>query len=174
MALFFVGAVAFAFRPGSGKQSRRGRPHSSEGRLIMSDEHIDEVVGHLHHRPRVGWHQGAQQPTSALVGHDVLRHHRLGDRLHHRLSGMADADVGDQGRARLFEPRRRQQRACRGRSRQGEVCRRRSIENGRSEIAGRRRLREFAVAAGSAAYKVNCVQCHGSGAQGSQGLSQPQ
>jgi cytochrome c oxidase cbb3-type subunit 3 len=31
-------------------------------------------------------------------------------------------------------------------------------------------LREFATAAGSAAFKVNCVQCHGSGAQGSPGF----
>lgn len=30
-------------------------------------------------------------------------------------------------------------------------------------------LRTFAIAGGSAAYKVNCVQCHGSGAQGSRG-----
>jgi cytochrome c oxidase cbb3-type subunit 3 len=39
-----------------------------------------------------------------------------------------------------------------------------------SEIAGDDALREFAVAAGSAAYKVNCVQCHASGAQGSHGF----
>lgn len=30
-------------------------------------------------------------------------------------------------------------------------------------------LRQFATAAGSAAFKVNCIQCHGSGAQGSAG-----
>ncbi len=30
-------------------------------------------------------------------------------------------------------------------------------------------LRQFAIAAGAAAFKVNCVQCHGSGAQGSVG-----
>ena len=30
-------------------------------------------------------------------------------------------------------------------------------------------LRQFAAAAGAAAFKVNCVQCHGSGAQGSPG-----
>lgn len=36
-----------------------------------------------------------------------------------------------------------------------------------SEIATDDALREFAVAAGGAAFKVNCVQCHGSGAQGS-------
>ena len=36
-----------------------------------------------------------------------------------------------------------------------------------SEIAADDALREFAVAAGGAAFKVNCVQCHGSGAQGS-------
>lgn len=30
-------------------------------------------------------------------------------------------------------------------------------------------LRQFAVAAGGAAFRINCVQCHGSGAQGSAG-----
>jgi cytochrome c oxidase cbb3-type subunit 3 len=39
-----------------------------------------------------------------------------------------------------------------------------------SEIAADDALREFAVAAGGAAFKVNCVQCHGSGAQGSAGF----
>ena len=37
------------------------------------------------------------------------------------------------------------------------------------EIAADETLRQFAVAAGAAAFKVNCVQCHGSGAQGSVG-----
>jgi cytochrome c oxidase cbb3-type subunit 3 len=31
-------------------------------------------------------------------------------------------------------------------------------------------MRQFAVSSGSALYKVNCVQCHGSGAQGSKGF----
>ncbi|TIT67112.1 MAG: cytochrome-c oxidase, cbb3-type subunit III, partial [Mesorhizobium sp.] len=39
-----------------------------------------------------------------------------------------------------------------------------------SEIAADDALREFAVAAGGATFKVNCVQCHGSGAQGSAGF----
>ncbi|AZV19861.1 MAG: cytochrome-c oxidase, cbb3-type subunit III [Mesorhizobium sp.] len=39
-----------------------------------------------------------------------------------------------------------------------------------SEIAADDALREFAVAAGGAAFKVNCTQCHGSGAQGSAGF----
>lgn len=39
-----------------------------------------------------------------------------------------------------------------------------------SEIASDDALREFAIAAGGAAFKVNCVQCHGSGAQGSKGF----
>ncbi|MER8753995.1 cytochrome-c oxidase, cbb3-type subunit III [Mesorhizobium sp. M1050] len=39
-----------------------------------------------------------------------------------------------------------------------------------SEIAADDTLREFAVAAGAAAFKLNCVQCHGSGAQGSKGF----
>lgn len=37
------------------------------------------------------------------------------------------------------------------------------------EISSDPDLLQFAVAGGSAAYKVNCVQCHGSGAQGSPG-----
>ncbi|MEI9426122.1 cytochrome-c oxidase, cbb3-type subunit III [Mesorhizobium sp. Cs1299R1N3] len=39
-----------------------------------------------------------------------------------------------------------------------------------SEIAADDALREFAIAAGGATFKVNCVQCHGSGAQGSKGF----
>ena len=38
------------------------------------------------------------------------------------------------------------------------------------EIAADDKLREFAVAAGAAAFKVNCVQCHGSGAAGGKGF----
>jgi cytochrome c oxidase cbb3-type subunit III len=38
-----------------------------------------------------------------------------------------------------------------------------------AEIAGDDALREFAVAGGAAAFKVNCVQCHGSGATGGKG-----
>lgn len=41
----------------------------------------------------------------------------------------------------------------------------RSVE----EILADDALRTFAVSAGAAAFKVNCVQCHGSGAQGSPG-----
>ncbi|MBN9002387.1 MAG: cytochrome-c oxidase, cbb3-type subunit III [Rhizobiales bacterium] len=37
------------------------------------------------------------------------------------------------------------------------------------EILADEKLRTFAAAAGAAAFKVNCVQCHGSGAQGSPG-----
>ncbi|TPM18182.1 cytochrome-c oxidase, cbb3-type subunit III [Mesorhizobium sp. B2-3-5] len=39
-----------------------------------------------------------------------------------------------------------------------------------SEILADDSLREFAVAAGGAAFKVNCTQCHGSGATGSKGF----
>lgn len=39
-----------------------------------------------------------------------------------------------------------------------------------SEITADDALRQFAVAAGGATFKVNCVQCHGSGAQGSKGF----
>ncbi|MVA97433.1 cytochrome-c oxidase, cbb3-type subunit III [Nitratireductor sp. CAU 1489] len=38
-----------------------------------------------------------------------------------------------------------------------------------ADILADEQLRLFAVSAGAAAFKVNCVQCHGSGAQGSAG-----
>ena len=38
-----------------------------------------------------------------------------------------------------------------------------------SKIAASPELRQYAIAAGRAAFKVNCVQCHGSGAQGGPG-----
>ena len=38
-----------------------------------------------------------------------------------------------------------------------------------AEILADDGLRQFATAAGAAAFKVNCIQCHGSGAQGSAG-----
>src|SRR5690606_37770462 len=37
------------------------------------------------------------------------------------------------------------------------------------EILADDTLRQFAISAGAAAFKVNCVQCHGSGAAGSPG-----
>jgi cytochrome c oxidase cbb3-type subunit III len=46
-----------------------------------------------------------------------------------------------------------------------DAIRSKSVE----EIAGDDVLREFAVAAGAAAFRVNCVQCHGSGATGARG-----
>jgi cytochrome c oxidase cbb3-type subunit III len=39
-----------------------------------------------------------------------------------------------------------------------------------NEIIADDNLREFAAAAGAAAFKVNCIQCHGSGAEGSPGF----
>ncbi len=39
-----------------------------------------------------------------------------------------------------------------------------------AEIVADEKLRTFAVAAGAAAFKVNCIQCHGTGAQGSAGF----
>ncbi len=39
-----------------------------------------------------------------------------------------------------------------------------------TEILADDKLRSFALAAGAAKFKVNCVQCHGSGAEGSKGF----
>jgi cytochrome c oxidase cbb3-type subunit III len=38
-----------------------------------------------------------------------------------------------------------------------------------TEIVADEKLRTFAISAGGAAFKVNCIQCHGTGAQGSAG-----
>ncbi len=38
------------------------------------------------------------------------------------------------------------------------------------EVTANPELRAFAISSGAALYKVNCVQCHGSGAQGSKGF----
>ncbi len=38
-----------------------------------------------------------------------------------------------------------------------------------ADIVADDKLRTFAISAGSAAFKVNCIQCHGTGAQGSPG-----
>lgn len=38
-----------------------------------------------------------------------------------------------------------------------------------AEIEANPELLQFAIAGGAAAFKVNCIQCHGSGAQGSEG-----
>ena len=76
-----------------------------EGGLIMSEQAYRRDHRRRDHRPRVGRHQGAQQPAAALVAVDLLRHHRLGARLYDRLSGLAAVNR-DQGRARLFQPRR--------------------------------------------------------------------
>ena len=43
-------------------------------------------------------------------------------------------------------------------------------EKSLAEIVADKKLRTFAVSAGGAAFKVNCIQCHGTGAQGSAGF----
>ncbi len=43
-------------------------------------------------------------------------------------------------------------------------------EKSLTEIVADEKLRTFAVSAGGAAFKVNCIQCHGTGAQGSAGF----
>ncbi|MHA3913479.1 cytochrome-c oxidase, cbb3-type subunit III [Halovulum sp. GXIMD14793] len=52
-------------------------------------------------------------------------------------------------------------------SKAGQIAaiREKSVE----EILADPELRSFAIASGAAAFKINCVQCHGSGAQGSPG-----
>ena len=43
-------------------------------------------------------------------------------------------------------------------------------EKSLTDIIADEKLRTFAVSAGGAAFKVNCIQCHGTGAQGSAGF----
>jgi len=42
-------------------------------------------------------------------------------------------------------------------------------EKSLDEVVGDEKLRRFAISAGQAAFKINCIQCHGSGASGSPG-----
>jgi cytochrome c oxidase cbb3-type subunit III len=99
----------------------------------------------------MGRYPGAQQSHAALVGLDVLRHDPLGDRLYDRVSGVAADLRCDDRHARLVEPRHYRNRACQ-----------RQAGTGRHG----RQLSQFAIAGGASAFKVNCAQCHGSGAAG--------
>ena len=78
---------------------------------------------------------------------------------------MADDQDGDDWNARLFEPRRVEDRSCRGRCRAGRLPYR-DRNSSLQDILADDDLRTFAAAAGAAAFRVNCVQCHGSGAAG--------
>ena len=51
---------------------------------MASNKH-DAAHERRDHRPRVGRHQGAEQAAAQMVALDLLRHHRLGDRLLARL-----------------------------------------------------------------------------------------
>ena len=105
---------------------------------------------------------------AALVAVDVLRHDRVGDRLFDCLSGVAIDQLCNDRPSRLFEPCqcRARHRRCQGRTR--AVARSHLHFKPRSDCRDPELL-AFARAGGAAAFRVNCVQCHGSGAAGGKG-----
>src|SRR6516165_10847322 len=64
------------------------------------------------HRPRVGWHPGAQYPAAALVAVDVLRDDHLVDRLLGRLSVLASYFLLQRRPVPLAYPQLRREPAC--------------------------------------------------------------
>ena len=132
-------------------------------------EHFDDSHRHRHDRTRVGWRARAQHAAAALVAVDVLRHHRLVDRLLDRLSVVAAA-------VRLHA------RACSAGNRatrsstSWRACRRSA---GRwptssptlrcSEIVNDEQLLAFARAQARPIFNENCAACHGSGGGGAKG-----
>ncbi len=55
----------------------------------MTEKHIDEATGVSTTGHEWDGIKELNNPLSALVALDLLRHHPVGDRLHHRLSGLA-------------------------------------------------------------------------------------
>ena len=63
-------------------------------------------IRHRNHRPRLGWHQGTEHATAALVVGIVHRLHRLGHRLLDRDAGLAAPAQLYPWRAQSFPARR--------------------------------------------------------------------
>ena len=107
------GACVYALNPRNrGQFDEAARASAREGlnRCPLSKTQVDSRHRHRHHRPRVGRHPGAEHAAAALVAVAVLRLHRLGHRLRHRLSGDPAGLQLHQGPARLRQPRRDRRR----------------------------------------------------------------
>ena len=134
-------------------------------------EHKRNRSSHRHgdHRPRVGRHQGTEHAAAALVGQDLLRLHRLGDRLLGRVSGLA-AGVG------ATPP------ACSNYSSRAEVAvelaKLEKIRGDKMVALGTASLADIekdpallalARARGKTVFGDNCAPCHGTGGAGAKG-----
>ena len=103
--------------------------------------------------------------------------HRLGARLRRRsIPAWPLITAATAGPARLVQPRRRRRgRWPRPSARAGRTARAASRTTAARRDPRRRRADAASPSRGGrSAFKVNCVQCHGSGAAGCAGLSQPQ
>jgi cytochrome c oxidase cbb3-type subunit 3 len=117
----------------------------------------------------VGWYQGVEQSAAALVAVDLLLTIIVGDRLYGGLypaipliEGATKGMLGYSSRADVVAE------LADAKAAQGELLER-VAATPLEEIAGDPDLLQFAIAGGSSAFKVNCAQCHGSGAAGSAG-----
>ena len=118
--------------------------------------------------------QRTQHAAAALVAVDLLRLHRLGDRLLDRLSGLAAADharrkASSAGtRAAPSSTDLDELTALRG------PMMAKLAQASLADIEKDPQLSDFARALGRAAFADNCAPCHGAGGGGVAGLSQSQ
>ena len=99
-----------------------------------------------------------------------LRHHRLGDRLYHRLSGLAGHLVGHRGHAWAGPPAPTSPMTyCSQAEAANADINARLAEAELTAISTDPELSGYATSAGAAVFKTFCAQCHGSGAAGAKG-----
>ena len=191
-SLVFVGAVAWAFRPG-----RRQLPTTQADIPFKNDDRRTDD-GRRRQARRIGRAQtsgveidpvtGSRPPaTTGTASRNSTRRCRAGGcgRSTPRSSSRSATSCSTR-RCPLLA--RRRPRGVLGystraavaddiaaaRAGPGRCASTRSPTLPLDEIAPTADLTRFAVAGGRSAFQVNCVQCHGSGAAGSHGLSQPQ
>ena len=118
----------------------------------------------------MGRHPRAEQAAAQMVAVDVLRHHRVGDRLLAADAGLAARlRATPRGCSAIASARRVAEQLASGEGRQGGVSRRRSPQAISRRSTTIPSCCSFALAGGEAAFGDNCAPCHGRGAQGAFG-----
>lgn len=117
----------------------------------------------------MGWHSRTQQSDAALVGLYVLRHDPLGVGYavaYPSIPLLTDATKGMLGFSSRAEVSTELANAKAAQAGSLERIASSSLD----EIIADPQLQQFAAAGGASAFKVNCAQCHGSGAAGAKGF----
>jgi hypothetical protein len=150
-------------------------PRDDPRRKRRPNERQDKKHGRgRDHGPRMGRHQGTEQPAAALVAVDLLRLHRLGGRLYHRsipawplINGRPRACSASRPAPQVAGADRRGRRSRTPRSMPSwPAIDMTTRGHGRS-------LQTTPSNGGAAIFRANCSQCHGSGAAGRRRLSEP-